>query len=76
MDLAACMDWLLAPASGAAEHHIAPWAAWHGRLMVLAWAVLLPVGVLVARFFKVMPGQDWPLRLDNKSWWHAHRLLQ
>ncbi|WP_236698425.1 cytochrome b561 domain-containing protein [Xylophilus sp. Leaf220] len=76
MDLAACLHWLLAPASGAAEHHIAAWASWHGRLMVLAWAVLLPVGVLVARYCKVTPRQDWPRELDNKAWWHAHRTLQ
>ena len=44
--------------------------------MVLGWAVLIPLGVLAARYFKVMPGQDWPARLDNKAWWHAHRGLQ
>lgn len=70
------MPWLLAPASGAAQHHLPVWASWHGRLMVLAWVILLPMGVLIARFFKVMPGQAWPDRLDNKTWWHAHRLLQ
>jgi hypothetical protein len=70
------MQWLLAPISGAAHHEIAPWAFWHARLMVLAWAILLPLGVLVARFFKIMPGQDWPAVRDNKTWWHAHRVLQ
>lgn len=64
------------PISGATEHHVAGWASWHGRAMVLAWGFLLPAGVLVARFFKVMPGQDWPARLDNKTWWHWHRILQ
>ena len=44
--------------------------------MVLAWAVLLPVGVLAARFFKVLPRQNWPHSLDAKLWWHAHRGLQ
>ena len=70
------LDWLCAPLSGSTEHHIAPWALWHARCMVLAWGVLLPLGALVARFFKVLPGQDWPRQLDNKSWWHAHRALQ
>jgi hypothetical protein len=70
------IEWLLAPVSGFANHEIAPWAYWHARCMVLGWGVLLPLGVLVARFFKVMPGQDWPLVVDNKTWWHAHRLLQ
>src|SRR4051812_26748622 len=72
----ALIAWWSLPASGATDHHLAGWAAWHGRLMVLAWAVLLPLGVMVARFFKVMPRQDWPDRLDHKGWWHAHRALQ
>lgn len=70
------IDWLLAPLSGAASHHIEPWAAWHGRGMVLAWGVLLPLGALAARYFKVLPGQHWPTQLDHRGWWHAHRALQ
>lgn len=50
--------------------------SWHGRLMVLAWAVLIPIGILLARYFKVLPGQDWPNQLDNRTWWHGHLLLQ
>ena len=68
--------WLLTPISGASDHHIAVWTSWHARMMVLAWGVLLPMGVLVARFFKVTPRQDWPTQLDNKTWWHWHRALQ
>jgi hypothetical protein len=70
------LGWLASPLSGATEHAIAPWATWHARCMVLAWGVLLPLGALVARFFKVWPGQRWPDRLDHKMWWHAHRTLQ
>jgi len=44
--------------------------------MVLAWSVLLPVGIICARFFKIMPGQDWPQVLDNKMWWWGHQALQ
>lgn len=69
-------DWFFASLSGATTHEIAPSAYWHARLMVLAWGVLLPLGALVARFYKVMPSQGWPHRLDNPFWWHAHRLLQ
>jgi Eukaryotic cytochrome b561 len=69
-------NWLLAPLSGASVHDIAPLVAWHARLMVLAWSVLIPLGVLVARFYKVTPKQDFPVRLDNPFWWHAHRGLQ
>ena len=70
------IDWLLGPLSGAAAHDIAPWAAWHARSMVLAWGVLLPLGAMAARFFKVLPGQAWPKRLDHKAWWHTHRYTQ
>ncbi len=40
--------------------------------MVLCWGVLLPLGVLAARFFKVKPSQNWPEVLDNKTWWKLH----
>ncbi len=49
---------------------------WHGRLMVIAWVVLFPIGILAARFFKIMPGQDWPRELDNKAWWYTHLSMQ
>jgi len=70
------LAWLMAPLSGAATHEIAPWAYWHARLMVLAWGVLLPLGALAARYFKVLPRQAWPRQLDSQHWWRAHRLLQ
>lgn len=70
------LQWLTLPLSGASEHVIAPWAYWHARLMVLAWAVLLPLGALLARYFKITRQQRWPQELDNKFWWHCHRALQ
>jgi hypothetical protein len=70
------IDWLLAAMDQSRAHELDAAVAWHGRLMVLAWAVLLPLGVIVARFFKVTPRQDWPAELDNKVWWHAHQSLQ
>ena len=70
------MAYLVMPLSGNANHQIAPWAMWHARAMVLAWGVLIPLGVLAARFFKVLPGQAWPQVLDHKAWWHTHRTLQ
>jgi hypothetical protein len=66
------LAWLSLPMSGSATHELSVWVSWHGRAMVLAWAVLLPVGVLVARFFKVWPGQDWPRVRDNPRWWRLH----
>jgi hypothetical protein len=52
------------------------WVAWHGRLMVIAWVILLPLGALVARYFKVTPRQRWPHQLDNTFWWRSHLYLQ
>jgi hypothetical protein len=66
------LTWLLLPLSGNANHELSFWASWHGRIMVLCWGVLLPLGVLAARFFKVLPSQNWPAVLDNKTWWKAH----
>src|SRR5690606_32285823 len=50
--------------------------SWHGRLMVLGWGVCMPLGVLAARYLKILPRQNWPEELDNKWWWHAHLTLQ
>ena len=66
------MTWLLTPMSGAATHSIAAWASWHARVMVLAWTILLPTGMFVARFCKVHPRQDWPNALDSTFWWRTH----
>ena len=40
--------------------------------MVMAWGLLAPLAVLIARYFKVLPGQDWPRVLDNPFWWRCH----
>ncbi len=73
---ATIVAWLALPLSGATEHAIAPHVAWHARAMVLAWGILLPLGVLTARFLKILPGQGWPDRLDNPLWWNLHRGFQ
>jgi Eukaryotic cytochrome b561 len=70
------LEWLLASLDPSRAHELDAAVAWHGRLMVLAWAALLPLGVIVARFFKVTSDQKWPQELDNKTWWHAHQALQ
>ena len=48
----------------------------HAALMVTAWAVLIPAGGVAARYFKVMPGQDFPRVVENLTWWRWHRGLQ
>lgn len=70
------LDWLLMPISGAATHSLPDAVVWHARLMTLAWGVIVPVGVLIARYWKIWPGQRWPERLDHKAWWHSHRFGQ
>jgi hypothetical protein len=70
------LEWLLASMDASRAHQLDAAVAWHGRLMVLAWAVLLPLGIIVARFFKVTSRQQWPAELDNKAWWYAHQALQ
>lgn len=70
------MDWLLTPIDPGRAHLVDTAIAWHARLMVLSWGILLPLGVLIARFFKVMPRQNWPERLDNRFWWLSHLGLQ
>ncbi len=69
------IEWLLSPIDPARAHAVADAVAWHGRSMVLAWGVLVPVGVLAARFFKILPGQDWPRQLDSHAWWLTHRIF-
>jgi hypothetical protein len=72
----AVLNWLTTPLSGADSAELPPWVYWHARLMALGWSVLLPLGMLVARFFKVMPGQDWPNEVERLTWWRAHLALQ
>ncbi|WP_282607511.1 cytochrome b561 domain-containing protein [Pelagibius sp. Alg239-R121] len=48
----------------------------HALVMLFAWLVLIPIGVLAARFFKVLPRQDWPRQLDNQAWWKLHQFTQ
>ncbi|MGH1483058.1 MAG: cytochrome b561 domain-containing protein [Geminicoccales bacterium] len=68
--------WLMAPTDPARAHDVDWITSWHGRLMVLIWCVLFPAGIMTARFFKIMPGQDWPSELDNKRWWRTHLSTQ
>lgn len=70
------IEWLLGPVDVSRAHEVGQLVSWHGRLMVLAWGGLLPLGVLIARFFKVLPKQDWPDQIDNRLWWYSHQLLQ
>lgn len=66
------LDWLLSPIDASRVHGLNFTVSWHARTMVLGWGILAPMAVLVARFFKVMPCQDWPNQLDSQIWWRSH----
>lgn len=68
-------NWSLLPISGNNYHFVDFRTAWHGRIMVFTWSFAIPISILVARFFKVTPKQNWPYQLDNKFWWHTHRYI-
>lgn len=69
-------DWLFAPIDPSRGHDVGFALSWHARVMTLAWGVVVPSAVLAARYLKIMPGQDWPQELDNKTWWHSHWMGQ
>lgn len=69
-------DWLLVSIDPLRNHAVGFEVSWHGRLMVFAWCFLIPLGIMAARFFKVLPNQDWPNELDNEIWWRVHQTFQ
>lgn len=70
------IEWLLQPIDASRAHELGIYLSWHGRLMTLAWAFLVPLGVVIARYFKVTPRQDWPNVVDNRLWWYSHLFCQ
>lgn len=69
-------DWLTSPIDASRGHDVGVLLAFHARAMVLAWGIAVPVGIVAARFFKVLPWQDWPRQVDSRVWWNTHRLAQ
>lgn len=70
------LEWLLLPVDPSRVHELSVAISWHARLMVIGWGFVAPLAVIIARFFKVMPGQDWPRELDNVTWWRTHWIGQ
>lgn len=70
------VDWLMTPIDISREHSIGVMISWHARLMILAWGVIVPTGVFITRYLKILPGQNWPLELDNQLWWRCHWMSQ
>lgn len=69
-------EWLASPIEPDRLHEVGLALSWHGRTMVLAWGILAPLAVLIARFFKILPGQNWPSQRDSKFWWRSHWIGQ
>lgn len=70
------LEWLFLPMDPSRVHDVGWHLSWHARFMVLAWGVLVPIGVVVARYMKIAPGQNWPVVLDSHLWWNTHRICQ
>ncbi|MEM8802117.1 MAG: cytochrome b561 domain-containing protein [Pseudomonadota bacterium] len=70
------MEWLLASIDPSRPHEVGFAVSWHARSMVLAWVILAPLAVVAARYFKVLPSQDWPRELDSQAWWRSHWIGQ
>lgn len=70
------LELLLSPIDPSRAHEVGFHLSWHARLMVVAWAVFVPVGIIIARFFKVWRRGDWPAHVDDQRWWVAHRSFQ
>ncbi len=52
------------------------WILLHAGLMLTAWMLVLPAGIVIARFFKVTVRQDYPRVLDNRLWFRTHVVMQ
>ncbi len=68
------LDWLRAPLHTGPLDDVNPVDFWHGVLMGTAGAVLVPVAVLAARYWKIVPGQDWPRIINHRGWQRVHGL--
>lgn len=66
---------LLNPIDGSRPHSITETIRWHARFMSLGWSFFFPVAIVIARFYKVTPKQNFPEEIDNQWWWISHRVL-
>ena len=80
MNIADIWSWLSDPLRAASYAGLTQPVRLHGLLMALAAGVLMPLAVLIARYFKILPSQDWPRELNRRSggsaiwcWPMAHR---
>jgi hypothetical protein len=69
------MSWLTEPLASEVRRQEPFLFTVHGWINIFAIGFAVPVGVVVARYFKVTRKQDWPRQVDSKFWWRSHLLL-
>jgi hypothetical protein len=75
MSMAEIWAWLGDPLRAASYVSLPQPVRLHGLLMALAAGVMMPLAVLLARYFKILPSQDWPRELNRRLWWISHLVL-
>ncbi|MDO4637306.1 MAG: hypothetical protein Q4B13_07145 [Lautropia sp.] len=68
------LAWFREPLHAGLQDHLNLFDVWHGVLMAFAGVILVPVGVMAARYWKIVPGQDWPRVLNHRGWQYVHLL--
>lgn len=66
------LEWLSTGIDPTRPHELTAVVAWHARVMFFSWGVLVPIAILVARYFKILPNQNFPQELDSQAWWRFH----
>jgi hypothetical protein len=75
MSIADFWSWLGDPLRAASYASLADPVRLHGLLMAFAAGLLMPLAVLLTRYFKILPSQDWPRDLNRRFWWVSHLAL-
>jgi hypothetical protein len=69
------IGWLVEPLTSAVRRQEPFLFSVHGWINIFVISFAVPVGVVVARYFKVTSKQDWPREVDSKFWWRGHLWL-
>jgi len=75
VSIADIWSWLNEPLRAASYESLTQPVQLHGLLMALAAGVMMPLAVLITRYFKILPSQDWPRELNRRFWWISHLVL-
>jgi hypothetical protein len=75
MTIADLWSWLVEPLRAASPAGLPSPLRLHGLLMAVSTGVMMPLAVLISRYFKILPSQDWPRELNRRFWWFSHLVL-